>query len=77
MNFGLSWQAVYVFQKASILSMMPEEEVKKTGENVEQLFRYVLSIKTHFICMAPKDTMQLEKKVGPHQKKDHYIFRMA
>uniref|UniRef100_A0A8C8HNV2 Tetratricopeptide repeat protein 39B n=1 Tax=Oncorhynchus tshawytscha TaxID=74940 RepID=A0A8C8HNV2_ONCTS len=38
-------QAVYVFQKASILSMMPEEEVKKTGENVEQLFRQVESLR--------------------------------
>uniref|UniRef100_A0A4W5JKB8 Tetratricopeptide repeat protein 39B n=1 Tax=Hucho hucho TaxID=62062 RepID=A0A4W5JKB8_9TELE len=38
-------QAMYVFQKASILSMMPEEEVKKTGENVEQLFRQVESLR--------------------------------
>uniref|UniRef100_A0A673W7G6 Tetratricopeptide repeat protein 39B n=1 Tax=Salmo trutta TaxID=8032 RepID=A0A673W7G6_SALTR len=38
-------QAVYVFQKASILSMMPEEEVKRTGENVEQLFRQVESLR--------------------------------
>ncbi|XP_064782645.1 tetratricopeptide repeat protein 39B-like [Oncorhynchus masou masou] len=38
-------QAVYVFQKASILSMMSEEEVKKTGENVEQLFRQVESLR--------------------------------
>uniref|UniRef100_A0A8C7HXM7 Tetratricopeptide repeat protein 39B n=1 Tax=Oncorhynchus kisutch TaxID=8019 RepID=A0A8C7HXM7_ONCKI len=38
-------QAVYMFQKASILSMMPEEEVKKTGENVEQLFRQVESLR--------------------------------
>ncbi|XP_034543814.1 tetratricopeptide repeat protein 39B-like [Notolabrus celidotus] len=34
-------QAVYVFQKASILSMLPEEEVKKVGENVVELFRQV------------------------------------
>ncbi|KAM9819552.1 tetratricopeptide repeat protein 39B-like isoform 1-T2 [Syngnathus typhle] len=34
-------QAVYMFQKASILSMLPEEEVKKLGENVEDLFREV------------------------------------
>ncbi|XP_054636308.1 tetratricopeptide repeat protein 39B-like isoform X2 [Dunckerocampus dactyliophorus] len=34
-------QAVYVFQKASILSMLPEEEVKKLGENVGDLFREV------------------------------------
>uniref|UniRef100_A0A4W5Q8P8 Tetratricopeptide repeat protein 39B n=1 Tax=Hucho hucho TaxID=62062 RepID=A0A4W5Q8P8_9TELE len=38
-------QAMYVFQKASILSMMSEEEVKKTGENVEQLFRQVESLR--------------------------------
>ncbi|KAM9857002.1 tetratricopeptide repeat protein 39B-like [Aulostomus maculatus] len=34
-------QAVYVFQKAAILSMLPEEEVKELGENVEELFRQV------------------------------------
>nr|XP_057921547.1 tetratricopeptide repeat protein 39B-like isoform X2 [Doryrhamphus excisus]XP_057921548.1 tetratricopeptide repeat protein 39B-like isoform X2 [Doryrhamphus excisus] len=34
-------QAVYVFQKASILSMLPEKEVKKLGENVGDLFREV------------------------------------
>ncbi|XP_071373390.1 tetratricopeptide repeat protein 39B-like isoform X2 [Centroberyx affinis] len=34
-------QAVYVFQKAAILSMLPEEEVNKMGENVEELFRQV------------------------------------
>ncbi|XP_051940433.1 tetratricopeptide repeat protein 39B-like isoform X4 [Hippocampus zosterae] len=34
-------QAVYVFQKASILSMLPDEEVKKMGENVVDLFREV------------------------------------
>uniref|UniRef100_UPI0037E96467 tetratricopeptide repeat protein 39B-like n=1 Tax=Semicossyphus pulcher TaxID=241346 RepID=UPI0037E96467 len=34
-------QAVYMFQKASILSMLPEEEVKKLGENVVELFRQV------------------------------------
>uniref|UniRef100_A0A3P9A7S6 Tetratricopeptide repeat protein 39B n=1 Tax=Esox lucius TaxID=8010 RepID=A0A3P9A7S6_ESOLU len=38
-------QAMYVFQKASILSMMPEEEVEKTGENVEQLFMQVESLR--------------------------------
>uniref|UniRef100_A0A668A4C6 Tetratricopeptide repeat protein 39B n=1 Tax=Myripristis murdjan TaxID=586833 RepID=A0A668A4C6_9TELE len=32
-------QAVYVFQKAAILSMLPEEEVKKMGEDVVELFR--------------------------------------
>uniref|UniRef100_A0A668A051 Tetratricopeptide repeat protein 39B n=1 Tax=Myripristis murdjan TaxID=586833 RepID=A0A668A051_9TELE len=34
-------QAVYVFQKAAILSMLPEEEVKKMGEDVVELFRQV------------------------------------
>ncbi|XP_028307158.1 tetratricopeptide repeat protein 39B-like [Gouania willdenowi] len=34
-------QAVYVFQKAAILSMLPEEEVTELGENVVQLFRQV------------------------------------
>uniref|UniRef100_A0A4W6CIF0 Tetratricopeptide repeat protein 39B n=1 Tax=Lates calcarifer TaxID=8187 RepID=A0A4W6CIF0_LATCA len=34
-------QAIYVFQKASILSMLPEEEVTKLGENVVELFRQV------------------------------------
>ncbi|XP_061888939.1 tetratricopeptide repeat protein 39B-like [Entelurus aequoreus] len=34
-------QAIYVFQKASILSMLPEEEVKKLGENVVDLYREV------------------------------------
>ncbi|XP_068178207.1 tetratricopeptide repeat protein 39B-like [Antennarius striatus] len=34
-------QAVYVFQKAAILSMLPEEEVNKLGENVVELFRQV------------------------------------
>ncbi|XP_029362593.1 tetratricopeptide repeat protein 39B-like [Echeneis naucrates] len=34
-------QAIYVFQKAAILSMLPEEEVAKLGENVVELFRQV------------------------------------
>ncbi|KAI3353109.1 hypothetical protein L3Q82_019675, partial [Scortum barcoo] len=34
-------QAVYVFQKAAILSMMPEEEVTHLGENMVELFRQV------------------------------------
>lgn len=33
------FQAIYVYQKAAILSMMSEEDVKKTGENIEELFR--------------------------------------
>lgn len=32
-------QAVYVFQKAAILSMLPEEQVTELGENVVELFR--------------------------------------
>lgn len=36
-----SSQATYVFQKAAILSMLPEEEVDKLGENVVELFRCV------------------------------------
>ncbi|XP_013863222.1 tetratricopeptide repeat protein 39B isoform X3 [Austrofundulus limnaeus] len=34
-------QATYVFQKAAILSMLPEEEVTKLGENIVTLFRQV------------------------------------
>uniref|UniRef100_A0A8C4GP72 Tetratricopeptide repeat protein 39B n=1 Tax=Dicentrarchus labrax TaxID=13489 RepID=A0A8C4GP72_DICLA len=34
-------QAVYVFQKAAILSMLPEEEVTELGEDVVELFRQV------------------------------------
>ncbi|XP_023283953.1 tetratricopeptide repeat protein 39B-like [Seriola lalandi dorsalis] len=34
-------QAIYVYQKAAILSMLPEEEVTKLGENVVELFRQV------------------------------------
>ncbi|XP_058496064.1 tetratricopeptide repeat protein 39B-like isoform X1 [Solea solea] len=34
-------QAIYIFQKAAILSMLPEEEVTKLGENIEELFRQV------------------------------------
>ncbi|XP_078125849.1 tetratricopeptide repeat protein 39B-like [Sander vitreus] len=34
-------QATYTFQKAAILSMLPEEEVTKLGENVLELFRQV------------------------------------
>ncbi|XP_034044406.1 tetratricopeptide repeat protein 39B-like isoform X2 [Thalassophryne amazonica] len=34
-------QAIYVFQKAAILSMLPEEDVIRLGENVEELFRQV------------------------------------
>ncbi|KAL4618182.1 tetratricopeptide repeat protein 39B-like [Arapaima gigas] len=38
-------KAIYVYQKAAILSMLPEEEVSKTGENVVQLFRQVEGLK--------------------------------
>uniref|UniRef100_A0A671WSM1 Tetratricopeptide repeat protein 39B n=1 Tax=Sparus aurata TaxID=8175 RepID=A0A671WSM1_SPAAU len=34
-------QAIYVYQKAAILSMLPEEEVTQLGENVVELFRQV------------------------------------
>ncbi|XP_012724324.2 tetratricopeptide repeat protein 39B [Fundulus heteroclitus] len=34
-------QATYVYQKAAILSMLPEEDVTKLGENVVALFRQV------------------------------------
>ncbi|KAF1395342.1 hypothetical protein PFLUV_G00010530 [Perca fluviatilis] len=34
-------QATYTFQKAAILSMLPEEEVTKLGENMVELFRQV------------------------------------
>ncbi|XP_019956910.2 tetratricopeptide repeat protein 39B [Paralichthys olivaceus] len=34
-------QATYVFQKAAILTMLPEEEVAQLGENVVDLFRQV------------------------------------
>lgn len=38
---SLSLQAIYVYQKAAILSMMSEDEVKKTGEDIVDLFRSV------------------------------------
>uniref|UniRef100_A0A669EY00 Tetratricopeptide repeat protein 39B n=1 Tax=Oreochromis niloticus TaxID=8128 RepID=A0A669EY00_ORENI len=38
-------KAIYVYQKAAILSMMSEEELKKTGENVVELFRQVEGLK--------------------------------
>ncbi|KAI4896420.1 hypothetical protein NFI96_031516 [Prochilodus magdalenae] len=38
-------KAIYVYQKAAILSMMSEEEVKKSGENVVELFRQVEGLK--------------------------------
>ncbi|XP_032873838.1 tetratricopeptide repeat protein 39B isoform X3 [Amblyraja radiata] len=41
-------QAIYTFQKAAILSMLPEKEVKQTSENVEELFRLVESLKQRF-----------------------------
>ncbi|XP_069024185.1 tetratricopeptide repeat protein 39B-like [Embiotoca jacksoni] len=34
-------QAIYVYQKAAILSMLPENEITKLGENVVELFRQV------------------------------------
>ncbi|XP_036429379.1 tetratricopeptide repeat protein 39B-like isoform X1 [Colossoma macropomum] len=41
-------QAVYMFQKASILSMLTAEEVKKTGEDIVELFRQVESLRLRF-----------------------------
>ncbi|XP_066534833.1 tetratricopeptide repeat protein 39B-like isoform X2 [Hoplias malabaricus] len=41
-------KAVYVFQKASILSMLSEEEVKETGEDVVELFRQVDGLRLRF-----------------------------
>uniref|UniRef100_A0A6I8P038 Tetratricopeptide repeat protein 39B n=1 Tax=Ornithorhynchus anatinus TaxID=9258 RepID=A0A6I8P038_ORNAN len=38
-------KAIYVFQKAAILSMLSDEDVKSTGENVVSLFRQVESLK--------------------------------
>ncbi|TRY98289.1 hypothetical protein DNTS_034050 [Danionella cerebrum] len=38
-------KAIYVYQKAAILSMMSEEEVKDTGENIQELFRQVECLK--------------------------------
>ncbi|KAG5844927.1 hypothetical protein ANANG_G00133340 [Anguilla anguilla] len=38
-------KAIYVYQKAAILSMLPEEEAKKAGENVVELFRQVEGLK--------------------------------
>ncbi|XP_036407088.1 tetratricopeptide repeat protein 39B isoform X1 [Megalops cyprinoides] len=38
-------KAIYVYQKAAILSMLPEEDVKKTGENIVELFRQVEGLK--------------------------------
>uniref|UniRef100_A0A3Q3W8E5 Tetratricopeptide repeat protein 39B n=1 Tax=Mola mola TaxID=94237 RepID=A0A3Q3W8E5_MOLML len=38
-------QAVYIFQKAAILIMLPEEEVTALGENVVELFRQVDGLK--------------------------------
>ncbi|XP_044512959.1 tetratricopeptide repeat protein 39B isoform X2 [Gracilinanus agilis] len=38
-------KAIYVFQKAAILSMLPDEDVKPTGENIVSLFRQVEGLK--------------------------------
>uniref|UniRef100_A0AAY3ZYM4 Tetratricopeptide repeat protein 39B n=1 Tax=Denticeps clupeoides TaxID=299321 RepID=A0AAY3ZYM4_9TELE len=38
-------KAIYVYQKAAILSMMSDEEVSRTGENVVELFRMVEGLK--------------------------------
>lgn len=38
-------KAIYVYQKAAILSMMTEEELQNTGENILELFRQVEGLK--------------------------------
>ncbi|XP_072445235.1 tetratricopeptide repeat protein 39B isoform X1 [Chiloscyllium punctatum] len=38
-------QAIYMFQKAAILSMLPEQDIQNTGEKVEELFRKVEGLK--------------------------------
>lgn len=38
-------KAIYVYQKAAILSMMSAEELKRTGEDVVELFRQVEGLK--------------------------------
>uniref|UniRef100_A0A7M4FR22 Tetratricopeptide repeat protein 39B n=1 Tax=Crocodylus porosus TaxID=8502 RepID=A0A7M4FR22_CROPO len=37
----LSNHAIYVFQKAAILCMLPDDDVKKTGEDIVSLFRQI------------------------------------
>ncbi|XP_061100889.1 tetratricopeptide repeat protein 39B-like isoform X2 [Conger conger] len=41
-------KAIFVFQKAAILSMLPEEEVQRTGEDVVGLFRQVDGLMLRF-----------------------------
>ncbi|XP_063042670.1 tetratricopeptide repeat protein 39B-like [Engraulis encrasicolus] len=38
-------KAIYMYQKAAILTMMSEEEARQTGENVEELFKKVEGLK--------------------------------
>ncbi|XP_015250069.1 PREDICTED: tetratricopeptide repeat protein 39B [Cyprinodon variegatus] len=38
-------QAIYMYQKAAILSMMTEDDVRKTGEDIVELFRQVEGLK--------------------------------
>ncbi|NWR74392.1 TT39B protein, partial [Centropus unirufus] len=38
-------KAIYVFQKAAILCMLPEDDLKRTGEDVVSLFRQVDGLK--------------------------------
>ncbi|KAG8595502.1 hypothetical protein GDO81_001539 [Engystomops pustulosus] len=38
-------KAIYVFQKAAILSMLPEEDARSTGEDIVALFRQVEGLK--------------------------------
>ncbi|KAJ8281383.1 hypothetical protein GJAV_G00067030 [Gymnothorax javanicus] len=41
-------KAVFVFQKAAILSMLPEEDVQRTGENLVELYRRVEGLMLRF-----------------------------
>lgn len=36
------FQAIYMYQKAAILSMMTEDDVRKTGEDIVEIFRLIL-----------------------------------
>ncbi|KAM9313886.1 tetratricopeptide repeat protein 39B-like [Pholidichthys leucotaenia] len=41
-------QAIYVYQKAAILCMLPDEDVAKLGENVAELFKQVNGLRLRF-----------------------------
>lgn len=60
--FARFFQAIYVFQKAAILSMLPEEEVTKMGENVVQLFRCASerTVNNPYSCVANNQCINCE-----------------